>query len=87
MGIYKGFKFKTDNKMREGVGETDFRKRLVRINKKRAKKRKPGEIGITLYHEQQHILHPQMHEATIYKSEKQFKSLSKSRKQKLYNLL
>ncbi len=88
MATYKGFTIKVDNKMREGVGETDFEKRIVRINKKRLKKRKEGEIGITLYHELKgHIDHPKAHEKTIYKREKQFKKLSEKQKQRLYNLL
>jgi len=87
MGKYKGFKFKTDNKMRGAVGETDFGKKSVRINKKRLKKRKRGETGKTLMHEKLHIDHPNMHEKTIYKKEKQFKKLSEKQKQRLYNLI
>lgn len=82
---YKGFRFKIDNKMRGCIGETDYEKKIVRINKKRAKKRK--ELGKTIYHETDHINHEQKHEKTVYKDEKRFPKISGKQKQRLYNLL
>ena len=64
------------------VGETDFDKHVIKINKELAKKHR--ELGLTTYHETIHANHPQMLEKTVYKKEKKFKTLSKKQKAKFY---
>jgi hypothetical protein len=49
-------------------GDVDLDKKIVRINKKKSLKKGGGlELLDTLMHEKTHILHPKMHEATVYK--------------------
>ncbi|MCJ7804933.1 hypothetical protein MUP35_04365 [Patescibacteria group bacterium] len=80
------WKFTVDNKMKDGVGETDYNKKLVRVNKVKAKKRGSGEVLKTIKHEVDHIKHPKMHEKTVYKREKDTLKLPKKTKAKLYRL-
>ena len=95
----KKWTYKKDNKLRGAYGETDYKKKLVRINIKRHKKRKAGKIkdGIskkdatiinTLVHERLHVNHPKMHEDRIRKLTKfKLKRMSPKEKMKLYALL
>jgi predicted SprT family Zn-dependent metalloprotease len=82
----KQYKYKIDNKMRGAVGEIDYDKKVIRINKKKAKKRGPGEVLKTIKHEVDHLNHPRMHEKTVYKREKNTPKLPKKTKAKLYSL-
>lgn len=81
----KSYKRKVDNKMRS-YGETDYKKKTVRINKSK-KKNKKGDILDTIVHEKMHIKHPKMHERTIRKATKKaVKSMGRKAKQKHYSL-
>ena len=89
------WKYKIDNKMRGAFGETDYDKKVIRVNKKRHKsksvlkisKKKDGNehLGKTIYHEELHRKHPKMYEKTVRKKEKDFDKLSKKQKKKLYS--
>lgn len=69
-----------DNKMRGAYGETDFTKRIIRINKKAHRSKRLGRITPTkkghesmihtMAHEELHRKHPKMHERTVRKLEK-----------------
>lgn len=59
------FQRKTDNKLRGALGETDFKKGVIKINKKRAKKQGPGEVLKTIVHEEEHVLHPKKTEKHV----------------------
>lgn len=83
-----GWKFETDNKLRGAFAETDFNKKLVRINKKkhtdpnalkrerRYARNKNGSESIldSLVHEMGHIANPKASEKKV---EKQAKKLTK----------
>lgn len=79
------YKVKVDNKMAY-FGDTDTSKKLIRINKKKAKETKQkGELLDTIYHEVAHSNHPRMKEKTIQKlTERNTKYASKKTKAKLY---
>jgi hypothetical protein len=65
-------------------------KKVIRINKKRHFKKESGkeELLDTLAHEKMHAEHPKMHEKTVRKeTPKVVARMSKSAKQKLYNLI
>lgn len=64
-----GWTRKVDNKMR-AFGETDLKKKTIRINKKKSKKSKPGEVIDTIVHEEMHRKHPKMKEKTVRKKTK-----------------
>jgi hypothetical protein len=82
----KGYKFKIDNKLIGAVGEIDYDKKTIRINKSKAKKRGSGEVLKTIKHEVDHMKHPKMHEKTVYAREKNTPKLPKKTKAKLYSL-
>ena len=79
------YKVKVDNKM-PYFGDTDTSKKLIRINKHKAKATKQkGELLDTIYHEVAHSKHPRMKEKTIQKmTERNTKYASKKTKAKLY---
>lgn len=93
----KKFKYQVDNKMRGAYGETDFEKRLIRINKKRhksptAKKITPKangheHLGKTIYHEETHRKYPKMTEREVRKREKNWHKLPTKEKKRLYSLV
>jgi hypothetical protein len=66
MKIYKGYRFKKDNKMRGAYGDWDGDKKIVRINKKLHKNNKK-RLANTIIHEKMHINHPKMWEKTVAK--------------------
>lgn len=82
----KTYKRKVDNKM-HSYGETDYNKKVVRINKSKKKNKKPGDILDTIVHEKMHIQHPKMHERTVMKKTKKvIKSMPRKVKNKHYGL-
>lgn len=83
----KKFKRIITHKLRGKLGEVDFEKKLIRINRNKAKKEGGrGEITSTMIHEELHAKHPNMKEKTVQKKEKQLmKSLSAKQKQKIRN--
>ncbi|MCH8069283.1 MAG: transposase [Candidatus Marinimicrobia bacterium] len=62
-----GYTRKVDNTMK-GFGETDFKKKVIRINKSKKKNKRKGEILDTIVHEEQHRIHPGMKEKNIKKT-------------------
>jgi SOS response regulatory protein OraA/RecX len=76
------FTVKVDNKMR-WMGDTDFDKKLIRINKSKHKgknvpktRTKKQELMDTMIHEKMHADHPRMKEKTVYKkTRKKMKTL------------
>ncbi len=80
------YKFKVDNSMR-GFGETDLDRKVVKVNKKRAKAtHQKGELLDTIAHELLHVKHPKAKERTIQKkTERVTKRLSPKEKAKLYS--
>lgn len=82
--ITKKYKRVVDNKMR-WQGDTDVKKKIIRVNKKKSKK-KSTVIG-TIYHEEYHAKHPKAHEKTVVKKEKQWlKRVAPAKRKKLYSL-
>lgn len=94
----KKYKFVVDNRLKfKGqpiFGETDDKKRIIKINKKLSKKKtkkklnahKYPELADTIYHENLHAKHPKMTEKIAYKkTHKAIKKMDKKGKQKLYN--
>lgn len=74
-----------DNKMKD-FGETDFDKKKIRINKKKAKKAGPGEVIDTIVHEELHRKHPKMKEKNVRKKTKSLTGrMSKKVKSKYYS--
>lgn len=84
----KKYKVSVDNKM-PYFGTTDTEKKVIKINKKKAKSTKQkGELLDSLNHERLHSVHPRMSEKRIQKmTEKSSKKLNKKSKQKLYKLI
>ena len=81
----KDFKRKVDNKARGVYGDTDLKKKIIRINKK-AHKKTGEKIIDTIRHEENHRLHPKMHEKNIRKKTKaDLTKMSKKEKQKHYS--
>lgn len=90
------FHFKVDNKLRGAFGETDFSKKVVRINKKKHRKgadvkhltpNKDGSENLltTIVHEQTHINHPQMGERKVEKLARAMKrKMSPKQKARMY---
>ena len=80
-----GYTRKVDNSMK-GFGETDFKKKTIRINKSKKKNKNPGESLDTIVHEEQHRIHPGMKEKNIKKrTKKVIKKMSKPVKVKMYS--
>lgn len=73
-----------DSKMK-WYGETDLDKKVIRINKKKAKK--PGELIDSIVHETYHKDHPGASEKeTIRMTKILVKKMNAKKKQRLYNL-
>ena len=80
----KLYKRIVDNKMRY-QGETDLEKKVIRVNKKASKKK--STVIDTIYHEENHRLHPKMTEKNIrIETKNKLKRMSENKKHKLYNL-
>lgn len=69
MSSGKKWKRVVDNKMKS-QGDIDFDEKLIRVNPKKAKKK--STVSGTMYHEEYHKTHPQAHEKTVYKKEKEW---------------
>lgn len=73
MAELKGWKFKTDNKLRGAYGETDFDKKTIRVNKTKHKAaskdyaKQDSTLLNTIVHEHLHAQHPKMHEDSVRK--------------------
>lgn len=82
------YKIKVNNKMRS-FGETDPKKKLIQINKKKAKStKKRGELLNTIVHEKIHAKSPKMKEKiVIKKTMKVMKKMTKKQKAKTYKKL
>ena len=81
-----GFKARTDNSLKGALGETDFKKRTIRVNKKRAKKLGRGEVLKTMVHEGIHVLHPRMKEKNVEaKMQRNVNKLPKEMKRAYYD--
>lgn len=81
-----GYTRVVDNKMKD-YGETDEKKKIVRIRKKpfKSKKWKKGEVLNTIVHEEMHVKHPKMKEKTVYKkTESKIKKMPRYFKNKQY---
>lgn len=79
-----GYKRKVDNKM-HAYGDTDLEKKIIRVNKKKSKAKRAGEVLDTIVHEEMHRKHPKMHERTIRKeTPRAIKKMGAKTKQKLY---
>lgn len=98
MGTYKGFKVKKDSSLRGAYGETDFEKRVVRINKKKHKSTKEKRItpnkdgsenmATTIQHELLHVKYPRKNEKAIEKlARAMVGKKSPKQKAKLYKLV
>jgi len=88
MAQYKGYKVKRDDNMR-WQGDTDFEKKLIRINPKKSKK-KSGRGGVidTLVHETYHADHPKATEKATYKAvPERLKKMDSAQKNRLYRLI
>lgn len=92
----KKWKYQQDNKMRGAFGETDYDKKLIRINKKRHKSKSAAKIspkkngdehlGKTIYHEELHRKHPKWTERKVRQHEKKdWKKLTPAQKKKYYS--
>lgn len=81
------YKIKVNNKMK-AFGSTDLKKKLIEVNKIKAKKSQKGELLNTIIHEQTHAKHPMMKEKNIIKkTAKITKKMSKKQKMKVYKKL
>lgn len=89
--LKKRFRIKRDNSLKGAYGETDYGKKIIRINvKKHKKKRKPKknypELADTILHEINHVKYPKKNEKQIKKmTKKKIKRISKKQRSKLYN--
>jgi len=85
--LKKMYKRKTDNRM-HSFGDTDIDKKVIRINKKKAKKQgTKGEILDSIVHEAYHAKHPKAHEKTTRKKTKKIiERLNKKQKRSYYRL-
>jgi len=85
-----GWKFVVDDHLR-AYGETDFDKKVIKINKKKAKKSAKagvkGELIDGITHEIHHMKNPKAsEEATIRATRAKVKRMSEKEKQRLYKL-
>lgn len=97
--LAKGFKIKTNNKLRGAFGMTDFGKKTVEINKKLHRNAKKSKVSKgfakkdltlinTIAHEKMHVNHPKMLEKTVRKqTRKVVAKMGKKTKSKLYSKL
>jgi len=85
MRTIKGYKHKVNNKLKV-FGKTDFDKRTISINKKKAKKSPArGELLDSIVHEHTHARHPRMAEKTVRKvTATMLPTLSRKQKKKYY---
>jgi len=88
------WKRKVDNKLRGAFGETDFDKKVIRINKKRhisskawsSTPKRDRTLKNTILHEEIHAKHPRMLEKTVRKlARREAASISKKKMNKLYS--
>lgn len=97
-GALKGFKVKVDNKMKEGFGETNYDKKLIRINKKRHNSPNVGRItpnkdgseklGVTILHELEHVRRPDAGERSVERvARRKFGKMNPRQRSRLYGLL
>src|SRR3990167_3273412 len=94
-GVKHKWHRKVNNKMRD-MGRTDYKKKLIEINKKKAKSHgrvrpitkgahKYPEVLDTIVHEEMHRGHPKMHEKTVYKKAREMiKRMNHNQKQGHY---
>ena len=76
----------TDNSLKGALGETDFSRGIVRINKKKAKKAGKGEVLKTIVHEEGHVKSPKMHEKNVEaKMQRDVKKMPPAMKQAFYD--
>lgn len=82
------YKIKVNNKLKV-FGMTDPKKKMIQINKKKAKSSKrKGELLNTVVHEKIHAKHPKMKEKqVIMKTMKVMKKMTKKQKSKVYKKL
>lgn len=81
------YKVKIDNKMR-AFGDTDFQKKLIRINKRKSLKSGPGELLDTIKHELTHAKHPKMGEKRVRSvTETVLKRATTRQKSRLYGMI
>lgn len=91
-----GWTFKNSNKLRGAYGETDYDKKLVRVNKRRhksktAKRITPNKDGsenllTTIAHEMVHVNHPRRTEKSTEKLARAMVSkMGKKQKGRLYS--
>lgn len=91
--------FKNDHKLRGAYGETDFKKKTIRVNRKRARldpkfKRpvnknatKYPDVLATMVHELHHATHPKATERQTIKAERRkVATMSKKEKRRVYSL-
>lgn len=82
----RGFQRKVDNKLKGALGETDFNKRIIRINKKKSKRAGRGEVLKTIVHEEMHMNHPKMKEKNVEATmQRNVKKLPAALRQAYYN--
>lgn len=92
------WKYVNDRTLRGAMGETDYGKKLIRVNKplhRKVKKSKKGLYRIskkdstlinTLVHETLHAKHPRMHERTVRKlTSTKVARMGKVAKKRMYN--
>jgi hypothetical protein len=77
--FYKGYKVMTDNHI-GAFGETDTKKKVVKINlKKNRKSKRKGELSDTIAHEFIHVRHPRLSEKQTYKRTAKISQKEKSK--------
>lgn len=91
----KNWVVKRDDKMRGAFGETDYEKKVIRINVKRHKSSAPKiapkdngheHLGKTIFHEFLHKRHPEWTERQVRKHEKSdWPKLSTAQKKSYYD--
>jgi hypothetical protein len=78
------YKRKVDNKMK-WYGNTDTKKKVIRINKKKSKRAGKGELIDSIMHEEVHAKHPRMKEKSVErKTTRVVKAASRKKKARLY---
>jgi hypothetical protein len=81
---YKGYKVLVDNNLKADgkpiYGETDTKKKVVKINvKENRKSKRKGELADTIAHEFRHVLQPRLSEKQTYKRTAKLPSKSKQK--------
>lgn len=98
MRINKQYKRKVNNKL-GWYGDTDIKKKIIQVNKKRSKNKpthkrpinkhahKYPEVLDTIVHEEMHAAHPKKHEKTVrIETRNKLKRMSEIRKKKFYGM-